>query len=116
MAISSVSTTAEFQLMLQDFGVPVVVGAVNTFGLLDYDDQVIEGESGFASGAGAGVQKRGELVGRQIVVTVLTDDFNPGDRAIDQKITVDGVDYVIRLPLAHSHMALNLTTLYLGTA
>jgi hypothetical protein len=116
MPISSAATTAEFNLMLADFGVPVVVGAVNSFGLLDYDDQVIEGESGFASGLGAGTQKRGELIGRQIIVTVLTDDFASGALAIDTPINVNGVDYVIRLPLAHSHMALNLTTLYLGKA
>jgi hypothetical protein len=116
MAISSAATTAEFQLMLGDVGVPVVVGAVSTFGLLDYDDQVVEGESGFAGGLGAGTQKRGELIGRQLIVTVLTDDFDDGVLKIDTPITVNGVDYVIRLALAHSHMALNLTTLYLGAA
>src|SRR6266498_2109053 len=114
MAISSSATTAEFRLMLSDVGVPVVCGAVSTTGLLDYDDQLIEGEAGFSSGAGAGMQKRGEVLGRQLVLTVLTDDFDAGQLTIDTAITVDGVDYVIRLPLAHSHMALNLTTLYLG--
>jgi hypothetical protein len=106
----------EFRLMLSDLGVPVVVSNVTTYGLKDYDDQVIEGESGFASGSGAGTQKRGELIGRQIVLTVLSDDFPPGTLAIDTPITADGENYVIRLALAHSHMGLNLTTLYLGKA
>jgi len=116
MAISKVATTAEFQLMLSDVGVPVICGGVTTNGLLDYDDQVVEGESGFASGLGAGTQKRGELIGRQIIVTVLSDDFDDGVLVIDTPITVNGVDYVIRLALAHSHMQLDLTTLYLGKA
>jgi hypothetical protein len=114
MAISSKATTAEFELMLADVGVPVVCGPVTTYGLLDYDDQLIEGEAGFASGAGAGTQKRGQAVGRQIIVTVLSDEFPPGVLAIDTPITVDGGSYVIRLALAHSHMALNMTSLYLG--
>jgi hypothetical protein len=116
MAISSAATTAEFQLMLADFGVPVEIGEISTFGLLDYDDQVIEGEGGFASGLGAGSQKRGETIGRQIIVTVLTDEFEAGVLVIDRSIKADGKDYVIRLALAHSHMALNLTSLYLGKA
>lgn len=116
MAISSASTTAEFKLMLADVGVPVVLGTVETFGLLDYDDQVVEGESGFQTGAGAGVQKRGELIGRQIICTVLTDEFDDGALAVDTPISVDGKDYVIRLALSHSHMSLNLTNLYLGKA
>jgi hypothetical protein len=114
MAISSAATTAEFELMLADIGVPVVLGDVSTFGLLDYDDQVVQAESGFASGLGAGTQKRGEVMGRQIIVTVLTDDFEDGALAIDTTIKVDGKDYVIRLPLEHSHMQLNLTNLYLS--
>jgi hypothetical protein len=116
MPISSAATTAEFQLVLADFGVPVEVGGISTFGLLDYDDQVVEGEAGFASALGAGTQKRGEMIGRQIVVTVLTDEFEDGVLVIDRPIKVDSKNYVIRLALAHSHMALNLTNLYLGKA
>jgi hypothetical protein len=116
MAISSSATTAEFRMMLADVGVPVVCGTVETDGLLDYDDHVLEGEAGFGSGAGAGTQKRGEVIGRQQVLTVLTDDFDDGQLAIDTPINVDGADYVIRLALAHSHMQLNLTTVYLGKA
>jgi hypothetical protein len=116
MAISNAATTAEFKLMLADVGVPVVCGAVNTLGLLDYDDQVIEGESGFSSGAGAGTQKRGQVVGRQIIVTVLSDEFDDGVLTIDTPIKVDGADYVIRLALQHSHMQLDLTNVYLGKA
>jgi len=111
IAIGSVD---EFRLMLADLGVPVVCGGVSTFGLKDYDDQVIEGEAGFASSAGAGTQKRGELIGRQIIATVLTDDFPPGTLTIDTPITVDGEFYVIRTALSHSHMGLNLTNLQLG--
>jgi hypothetical protein len=114
MALTTASTVAEFQLMLEDCGVPVVCGSVNTYGLLDYDDQIVEGEAGFASGIGGGTQKRGEIIGRQIIVTVLSDEFQPGALAIDTPITVDGTDYVIRTALAHSHMGLNLTSLYLG--
>jgi hypothetical protein len=116
MAISSQMTTAEFRLMLSDDGVQVVCGAVNTFGLLGHDDHVVEGEPGFPSRGGAGLQKRGELVGRQILVTVLSADFADGALAIDAPITVGGNDYVIRLAIENSHMALKLTTLYLGTA
>jgi|SRR5882724_2708867 len=116
MAISNEATTAEFQLMLSDVGVPVVCGDVSTNGLLDYDDQIVEGEAGFSTGMGAGTQKRGELIGRQIIVTVLSDEFDDGVLVIDTPITVNGKDYVIRLALAHSHMALNLTSLYLGKA
>ena len=113
MALSKNITEAEFELMLADVGVPVILGDIETSGLLDYDDQVIEGETGFASGLGAGTQKRGELVGRVIIVTVLTNDFPDGALAIDAEINVDGVDYAIRNALAHSHMALDLTSLYL---
>lgn len=102
--------------MLADVGVPVVCAGVNTFGLLDYDDQVVESETGFRSALGSGTQKRGELIGRQIICTVLSDDFDDGTLVIDASINVNGVDYVIRLALAHLHMALNLTTLYLGKA
>jgi hypothetical protein len=116
MAISSAATTAEFKLMLEDVGVPVVCGGVSTLGLFDDDDQVIEGESGFASGVGAGIQKRGQVVGRQIIVTVLSDEFEDGVLTIDAPIQVKGTDYVIRLALGHSHMQLNLTNLYLGKA
>jgi hypothetical protein len=114
MSISSAATTAEFELMLADIGVPVVCGSVSTFGLLDYDDQVVQAESGFASGLGAGTQKRGEVMGRQIIVTVLTDEFDEGALAIDTPIDVDGKAYVIRLALEHSHMQLNLTNVYLS--
>lgn len=113
MALSSNATAAEFRLMVGDVGVPIAQGAVNTFGLLDYDDQAIEGEAGFSTAAGAGSQKRGQVIGRQIVVTVLTSDFPEGALAQDAAIQVDGQDYVIRLPLEHSHMALELTNLYL---
>jgi hypothetical protein len=116
MSISSAATTAEFELMLADIGVPVVLGEVSTLGVLEYDDQVVQAESGFASGLGAGIQKRGEVMGRQIVVTVLTDEFDDGVLAIGTPIKVDGKNYVIRLALEHSHMQLNSTNLYLSKA
>ena len=111
--ISSTMTAAEFALVLADNGVTVVSGDTTTQGLLDYDDYVAEGEPGFKSAAGAGLQKRGELVGRQIIVTVLSDEFSDGELEIDQLIEVDGQDYVIRLAIEHSHVALATTTLYL---
>ncbi len=92
----------------------MIAAAVETFGLLDYDDSALSGESGFASSLGAGSQKRGEVIGRTQIVTLLTSEFEASDLEIDKKITVDGVEYVIRLSLAHSHMALNLTSVYLG--
>jgi hypothetical protein len=108
--ISGTMTAAEFRLVLSDSGVPVVSGSVNTLGLIDSDQHVLEGDAGFAGSA----QMRGEVVGSQLIVTVLTDDFAAGALAIDTAVTVNGTAYVIRLALAHSHVALNTTTLYLG--
>src|SRR5690242_4194112 len=102
MAISGAMTRAEFELMLSDTGVPVVCGAVTTSGLRDDGDQVTEGEEGFRSMLGAGPQQRGEVIGKQMIVTVLTADFPAGALAIDSPITVGGVDYVIRLALSNS--------------
>lgn len=116
MAISTKTTEAEFALMLGDVGVPVVCGSVNTSGLLDYDDQVLGGESGFQSSLGAGTQKRGGVIGRQLILTVLTSDFADVELVSDTEINVDGTDYVVRYALSHLHMALDLTAIYLGKA
>ena len=116
MAISSSTTEAEFELMLGDVGVSVVCGPVSGFGLLDYDDSAMGGESGFASALGSGTQSRGEVIGRTLILTVLSSDFADVDLVSDTAITVDGTDYVIRYALEHSHMALTLTAIYLGTA
>jgi len=116
MAISSAATEAEFELMLADVGVPVVFGAVSTNGVLDYDDQLELGESGFQSSMGAGSQKRGQVIGRQLILTVLTSDFADEPLESDESITVDGVEYEIIYAQAHSHMALNLTAVYLRKA
>jgi hypothetical protein len=113
MALTSASTEAEFELMLSDVGVAVSCGPVNDFGLLDYDDQVIEGETGFQSSLGAGTQKRGGVIGRQLILTVLTSTFADADLSSDQPITVDGQDYEISYSLSHLHMALDLTAIYL---
>jgi len=116
MALSTSTTEAEFELMLGDVGVPVVCGSVNAFGLLDYDDGAMGGESGFASGSGSGTQKRGEVVGRVLVLTVLSSDFADVVLESDVPINVDGIDYVIRYALEHSHMTLTMTAIYLGKA
>ena len=114
MALTKSTTEAEFELMLADVGVPVACGAVSTNGLLDFDDQLVGGESGFTSALGAGKQSRGEVVARQLIVTVLASDFVDVTLESYVPITVDGVDYVIRYALEHSHMTLDLITLYLG--
>ncbi len=116
MSITSKTTEAEFALMLGDVGVEVVCGDVTTEGLPDYDDQVLAGESGFQSSLGAGTQKRGGVIGRQLIVTVLTSEFADVELVSGTEITVDGTDYVIRYALSHLHMALDLTAIYLGEA
>jgi hypothetical protein len=107
-------TEAEFDVMLGDVGVDVAVGGVEAEGLLDYDDATMSGESGFSSAMGAGSQSRGEVIGRTITVTVLSSTFEDVKLESDVPITVDGKDYVIRYSLEHSHMSLDLTTIYLG--
>jgi len=114
LAISSKTTEAEFALILGDVGVEVECGTVVAMGLLDEDAQLMSGESGFTSAMGAGAQSRGEVVGTQIVLTVLSSDFANVTLESDVAITVDGVDYVIRYALPHLHMALGLTAIYLG--
>lgn len=114
MSISSSTTEAEFALMLGDVGVDVVCGDVTASGLLDFDDQTMSGESGFTSAMGAGSQSRGEVIGRQMILTVLSSDFADVTLESGVAITVDGVDYVIRYALEHEHMALDLTAIYLG--
>jgi hypothetical protein len=100
--------------MLGDVGVDVTVGAVDAKGLLDFDDATMSGESGFTSAMGAGSQSRGEVIGRTITVTVLSSTFEGVSIESDVPITVDGTDYVIRYALEHSHMSLDLTTIYLA--
>jgi butyrate kinase len=110
----------EFRVMLTDLGVSISIGATTTGAMLTVDDQVAEGESGFQSGAGAGVQKRGEVIARQIVATVLTDDFNVGELAIDATATInDGGfagNYVVSKRLLSQHAGLSLTKLFLRGA
>jgi hypothetical protein len=114
LTISAAMTEAEFDVMLGDVGVSVVCGGVTAEGLLDFDDATISGESGFSSSLGAGSQSRGEVIGRTITVTVLSSTFVGVNLESDVPITVDGTAYVIRYGLEHSHMSLDLTTLYLG--
>jgi hypothetical protein len=110
----------EFRVMLGDFGTGITVGATTTLCMLTVDDSVAEGESGFATGSGAGVQKRGEVIARQIVATVLTEDFNDGELAIDAPLTINDGDfagsYVVSNRLLSQHVGLNLTKLYLRGA
>lgn len=115
MAIG-ISSVDEYRMMLADLGTPVTIGSTDGLGIWAYDDQVLEGETGFPSGAGAGTQKRGELVGRNIVVTVLTDDFPEEALMIDAPASVGGTQYEVRLALSQSHLGLNLTNLYLRKA
>jgi hypothetical protein len=49
-----------------------------------------------------------------MTVTVLSSTFADAGIASDVPITVNGVDYVIRFALEHSHMGLDMTTIYLG--
>lgn len=114
MTISASMTEAEFDVMLGDVGVSVVCGGVTAEGLLDFDDATMSGESGFQSSMGAGSQSRGEVIGRTITVTILSSTFVGVSLESGVPITVDGTDYAIRYALEHSHMALDLTTLYLG--
>lgn len=108
---------AEFRVMLNDFGTGITVGATTTLAMITVDDQVAEGEAGFASGGGAGLQKRGEVVIRQIVATVLTADFNDGELAIEAPMTINDGNfagsYAISNRLLSQHVGLNLTKLYL---
>lgn len=117
--ISDVAS-AEFRVMLADLGVGISIGATTTQAMLTVDDQVAEGESGFQTGAGAGVQKRGEVIARQIVATVLTDDFGVGELAIDATATINDGDfagnYVVSSRLLSQHAGLNLTRLFLRGA
>jgi hypothetical protein len=114
LAISASMTEAEFELMLGDVGVAVVCGAIEGEGIFDADDAQMSGEAGFSSSMGAGSQSRGEVIGRTMTVTVLSSTFADVSLASDVPITVDGVDYVIRFALEHSHMGLDMTTIYLG--
>ena len=107
-------TQAEFDIMLGDVGVDVVCGTVEGKGLIDFDDATQSGELGFSAALGAGSQLRGEVVGRTITVTVSSSTFADANLESDVPITVDGTNYVIRDALEHSHIALDLTTLYLG--
>jgi hypothetical protein len=109
-------SVAEFRMILGDSGVAVVQGGISVLGLKDYGDVLAEGESGFGAGYGGGSQSRGEVIGRQIVVTVLTADFAAGNLSIGAVITVDGVNYAIRDAREYSQLGLPLTNLYLGAA
>jgi hypothetical protein len=107
-------TEAEFEIVLGDIGATVVCGAVEGKGIFDADDAQMSGEAGFSSSMGAGSQTRGEVIGRTMTVTVLSSTFADAGIASDVPITVNGVDYVIRFALEHSHMGLDMTTIYLG--
>jgi len=113
----SAAAANEFRVMLGDFGNQITVGATSGSAMVAVDDQVIEGEAGFATGAGAGTQKRGEVIGRQIMATVLTQDFPEGTLDIDTPMTIDdgpfAGSYAIRERLLQQHVGLSLTKLYL---
>lgn len=80
----------EFRVMLGDFGEPVTAGGVTKQAIITVDEQVIEGENAFAGGA---AQKRGEVIGREIVALVLTRDFPDGTLEIDAPFSIDAGEF-----------------------
>ena len=80
-------------MMKPRIGTPVSFKGSNFFGLLDVNDDIVVQDSG-----------RGEVIAASIALTVRTLDV-PGV-AIDDPITVDGVDYLVRYPLRENDAAL----------
>ena len=80
-------------MMKPPLGTPVSFKGSNFFGLLDVNDEIVVQDSG-----------RGEVLATAITLTVRTLDVpNVG---IDDPITVDGVDYLVRYPLRENDAAL----------
>lgn len=65
-----------------DFGVPVIMGAVETFGLEDFADEQLLGDDG-----------RGEVLGRLRAVRVPTAKVEEADLTDGDSITVNGIEY-----------------------
>jgi hypothetical protein len=65
-----------------DFGVPVIMGTVETFGLEDFADEQLLGEAG-----------RGEVLGRFRAVRVPTTKVEEANLQDGDPIIVNGIEY-----------------------
>jgi hypothetical protein len=90
----------DIPFLLQDTGVPVVVGGVSGVGLLDENDQVLVSD-----------RNGGEVLVPMTTLTVQSSAF-PSMR-IDTAVTVNGTNYTIRERLKTGDAA--LTKILLGS-
>jgi hypothetical protein len=90
----------DIPFLLQDTGVPVVVGGVSGVGLLDENDQVLVSD-----------RSGGEVLVPMTTLTVQSSAF-PSMR-IDTAVTVNGTNYTIRERLKTGDAA--LTKILLGS-
>lgn len=95
-----IANSSDFRALLADFGVSVTVGSTTAQAVVAAADQADDGEQGFGSGYGAGSQRRGEVIGQDILAVALVSDFPANALAIDATLTVNAGDftgsYVIR--------------------
>ena len=91
----------DIPFLLQDTGVPVVIGGVSGVGLLDENDQVLVSD-----------RNGGEVLVPMTTLTVQSSAF-PSMR-IDTAVTVNGTNYTIRERLKTGDAA--LTKILLGSA
>jgi|SRR6516164_2133319 hypothetical protein len=90
----------DIPFLLQDTGVPVVIGGVSGVGLLDENDQVLVSD-----------RNGGEVLVPMTTLTVQSSAF-PNMR-IDTAVTVNGTNYTIRERLKTGDAA--LTKILLGS-
>ena len=90
----------DIPFLLQDTGVPVVIGGVSGVGLLDENDQVLVSD-----------RNGGEVLVPMTTLTVQSSAF-PNVR-IDTAVTVNGTNYTIRERLKTGDAA--LTKILLGS-
>ena len=90
----------DIPFLLQDTGVPVVIGGVSGVGLLDENDQVLVSD-----------RNGGEVLVPMTTLTVQSSAF-PSMR-IDTAVTVNGTNYTIRERLKTGDAA--LTKILLGS-
>jgi hypothetical protein len=90
----------DIPFLLQDTGVPVLIGGVSGIGLLDENDQVLVSD-----------RNGGEVLVPMTTLTVQSSAF-PSMR-IDTAVTVNGTNYTIRVRLKTGDAA--LTKILLGS-
>lgn len=90
----------DIPFLLQDTGVPVVIGGVSGVGLLDENDQVLVSD-----------RNGGEVLVPMTTLTVQSSAFP--NMGIDTAVTVNGTNYTIRERLKTGDAA--LTKILLGS-